>query len=398
MSRDVKMKTRGLFLTSKVSFDSEVAGGVQICSKELYDLLLKCDLDLKVYRVDFTRRIIPRARIKFRLDSYNMVDVHRVKRDLIHYIQSNGIEIVFLNMSGLVRLAKVIKEHFGDKLRVILFSHGNDSSDFLHRITTNSLHSRSLVKLVTRIKDVIRLGLLIYTESSYRRKYLDGVITISEIEKQIEKWLGAKRAFFLPRVLKCDYLEHKPDLNKVGFVGRLDHPPNYQGLALLLDEFGKLEIGRLKVRVVGTPGDWGKKLQNNYPFVEYLGELSGEELREEAATWSFFLNPIFWYSAGSSIKVSKGISWGIPIVSTLPGIRGYEWKAGNLVLANDPEDMATKILRELESLEHINFWADQTRLVASSGVSEEELASRMNMMITECSHQEAKDHLSYQLS
>lgn len=372
---EMKTKMKGLFLTSEISLNSPIAGGVQMCSGELYDLLSECDLDLKVYDVDFTRSVIPRAQIKFRLDAYHMIDVDKVKKDLIDYIKSHGIEIVFLNMSGLIRLAKVMKAHFGDKLKVILFSHGNDSGDLLHRITKNN------GSLMSKIKDIVRLGFLISTESSYRIKYLDGVIAISETEEQIERWLGAKRVFFLPRLLKRDFLKYEPDLDRIGFVGRLDHAPNYQGLTLLLDEFKKLDIGRLKVRVVGTPIHWGKKIQNHYSFVQYLGELSDDDLRKEAATWSFFLNPIFWYSAGSSLKLGKGISWGIPIASTLPGLRGYEWKSGRLLLADNPQDMAVKILKELNSLETINFWADQTRQVASSGVSKEELVSRLNRMM-----------------
>lgn len=369
------MKTKALFLTSKISLNSPIAGGVQMCSRELYDLLLECDIDLKVYDLNFTRSVIPRAQIKFRLDAYHMIDVGKVKKDLIDYIESHGIEIVFLNMSGLIRLAKVMKANFGDKLKVILFSHGNDSGDLLHRITKNRY------SLVSRIKDIVRLGFLMSTESSYRIKYLDGVITVSETEEQIERWLGAKSVFFLPRLLKRDFLKHEPDLDRIGFVGRLDHAPNHQGLTLLLDEFKKLDIGRLKVRVVGTPVCWGKKIQNHYSFVQYLGELSDDDLRKEAATWSFFLNPIFWYSAGSSIKLGKGISWGIPIASTLPGLRGYEWKSGRLLLADNPQDMAVKVLKELNSLERINFWADQTRQIASSGVSKEELVNRLNRMM-----------------
>lgn len=377
MTGEMKTKTKGLFLTSKISLDSPIAGGVQMCSRELCDLLLECDIDLKVYPLDFTRSVIPRARIKFRLDTYHMIDVDNVQKDLMDYIESHGVEIIFLNMSGLVRLAKVMKDRFGDRLKVILFSHGNDSSDLLHRITKNKYSP------VSRIKDIIRLGFLICTESAYRIKYLDGVIAISETEEQIERWLGAKSVFFLPRFLKCDFLKHEPDLDRIGFVGRLDHAPNYQGLILLLDEFKKCDIGRLKVRVVGAPVHWGKKIQNHYPFVQYLGELSDDDLRKEAATWSFFLNPIFWYSAGSSLKLGKGISWGIPIASTLPGLRGYQWRDGSLLLADNPRDMAVKILTELKSPEKINFWARQTKQVAASGISKEELVSRLNRMIHE---------------
>jgi hypothetical protein len=48
-----------------------------------------------------------------------------------------------------------------------------------------------------------------------------------------------------------------------------------------------------------------KKMKNSreYGFVNYLGELSDEKLRENASTWSLFLHPVF----GCSTKLEVAI-------------------------------------------------------------------------------------------
>lgn len=372
-------RLKGLFLTHDIYLNAPIPGGVQICSQEFFDLVAECGIDLKIYSVGFTRGLVERARIRMGLDCYNMFNVKHERVRLIQYIRSNAIDIVFLNMAGMLRFAKMIKESFAGGPQVILFSHGNNSVDLLHR-TTKPLERYAFFK---RIRDMVRLGVLIHFESRCRMKYLDGVITVSETEEQIEKWLGAQKVIFLPRVLKSDFVEHEPDLNRIGFVGRLDHPPNYQGLVLFLEELKTLERGALKVRLVGAPAKWGRNVQRNYSFVEYLGELSDSDLRREVQTWSFFLNPIFWYSAGCSFKLGKAIGWGLPVVTTLPGLRGYQWNEGSLLVADDPRDMALKVLREVKSLENVHFWASQTKRIAQSGISKQELAKRIRMMIVD---------------
>ena len=261
-----------------------------------------------------------------------------------------------------------MKDTFGDKVKTILLSHGNHSGDFLHLIT-KPLKRSSLIK---RKINKTRLGYLISTEATHRVKYLDGVIAISETEKEIENWFGAKQVVFMPRKLYADFVNYQPDLNRVGFVGRLDHPPNIQGIAILLDELIQHPLHELKLRLVGAPEKEGKKIAEKYKCVEYLGELSDADLEKEISSWSFFINPVWWYSTGASTKLAKGISWGIPIVTTTAGKRGYLWKEGNLLVSDTPKEMAKAILKEIQSKERIDYWSGQTRIVAKSGLTNED--------------------------
>jgi glycosyltransferase involved in cell wall biosynthesis len=257
-------------------------------------------------------------------------------------------------------------------VKIVLLSHGNHSGDFLH------LLSKPLGKkwIFRKWMDRYRLGNLIATESDFRVKWLDAVVALSETEKQIENWYGAKRVSFLPRRLYSDFLEIQPVSGRIGFVGRLDHPPNLQGLTLLLEEFSRRGI-KPEFRLVGAPSKYGAGIQRQFPFVNYLGELSDQDLENELKTWAFFTNPVWWYSTGSSTKLARAISWGLPIITSSAGMRGYEWKTGSLLVTDSPASMAEELINQSSDPGRINYWKEQTRMVATSGLAEADLARRI---------------------
>ena len=368
------MIKKAIFLTNKSSLYSTVNGGVQLCSQEFLEILNAADnISLEQYYVTFTKKIRQRILIKIGFENYSMYDVEKDKGALLSYIQNNRVGLVFINMASAVRYAKPIKEKFGKSVQVILLSHGNHSGDFLHLITKPLKRENFYL----RIRNKCRLGYLLSTEAEYRVKYLDGVVTLSETEKQIENWMNAKKTLFFPRFLKPAFLNYQPDLNRIGFVARLDHPPNIQGLGILCDWFLKMNIGNLKIRLVGAPQMDGIRIAKQYPFIDYQGELSDEALEQEAATWSFFLNPVWWYSTGASTKLAKAISWGIPIATTTPGRRGYSWNDGEIIETNSPEEMCEMILNSVKDINEIKRLADETRKAAASGPRLEDLTRQL---------------------
>ena len=364
---------KAVFLTHKNLLHSEITGGVQLCSQEFHFILESMEeFELVDYYVGFTRRIVDRARIRWSIENYSMYDVKADKKGLLQFLHANAVQYVFINMASAVRYAKTIKDEFGDAIKVILLSHGNHSGDFLHLITTPPKKESFIIQYIKKI----RLGFLVSTESLFRKKYLDAVITLSETERQIENWFGARNAVFLPRRLWDSFLQHEPVKGRIGFVGRLDHAPNYQGLQILLDELQRTGHEGLEIRLVGAPVANGRQVAEKYPFINYLGELSDADLDKEAATWCFFLNPVWWYSTGASTKLSKAISWGLPIITTTAGMRGYEWKQGELLVADTPHSMC-HAMRESLHLEKVRYWAGQTKMVAQNGLSLEDLQQRI---------------------
>ena len=125
----------------------------------------------------------------------------------------------------------------------------------------------------------------------------------------------------------------------------------------------------------------GKLLEKKYSQVTYLGELSNDNLETEVATWALLLNPVWWYSTGASTKLAKAISWGVPIVTTTAGMRGYKWHKGNLLVADTPKQMHSIINNNAFDLQNINTNTSQTQMVANSGYSIFELAEMLKKII-----------------
>ena len=366
--------TKAIFLTHEQALRSGITGGVQLCSQEFHHVIENMDdLVLTDYYVPYTKNIFQRVRIKLGMEDYSIYDVKKDAPALIKYIRDNGVGVVFINMASLVRYARPIREAFGDRVRIVLLSHGNHSGDFLHLISKPVRRLSAIKKLQSKL----RLGLLIATESEYRVRWLDGVVALSETERQIENWFGGRRVVFLPRRLYADFLPYEPVSGRVGFVGRLDHPPNLQGMAILLDAIAKIEHDNIHIRLVGAPESFGRELKQRYPFIEYLGELSDKELEKEVAGWSILLNPVWWYSTGASTKLSRAISWGVPIISTTAGMRGYDWTKGSLIMADSPEEMATLITRIAPDGEQVRYWAEQTRTIAMNGPTIDNLVEKI---------------------
>ncbi len=365
-------KHNALFLTHRTALHSGITGGVQLCSQEFRHIIENIsDIALTDYYVPYTKKISQRVSIRLGIENYSMYDVKKDAPDLLKHIRDNQVGIVFINMTSLVRFARPVKEAFGDRVKIILLSHGNHSGDFLHLITKPLTKPSGLRRMMNKI----RLGLLVSTEAEYRVRFLDGVVTLSETESQIENWFGGKRVVFLPRRLYQDFLAYAPVPGRIGFVGRLDHPPNLQGLSILLDALQKRDHAGIAIRVVGAPESFGRQLQQQYPFITYLGELPDKDLETEVASWSILLNPVWWYSTGASTKLSRAISWGVPIISTTAGMRGYNWKDGRMMVADTPEGMADEMLRTAVDPQQARYWAEQTRIIAAAGPSLEDLCN-----------------------
>jgi glycosyltransferase involved in cell wall biosynthesis len=198
---------------------------------------------------------------------------------------------------------------------------------------------------------------------------------------QIENWFGAKASLFLPRRMAAAFLTHQPVTGRIGFVGRLDHPPNLQGIEILMNVYSQTADNTIEIRLVGAPEAIGNQLAEKYRQINYLGELPDAALEKEAATWCILLNPVWWYSTGASTKLAKAISWGIPIVTTTAGMRGYKWNNGNLLVADTPQQMWTVIHENAHDIQIVNANAAQTKTVATSGYQVKELAAMLQQLI-----------------
>jgi hypothetical protein len=192
------------------------------------------------------------------------------------------------------------------------------------------------------------LGRTILAENDLRA-HIDVVCALSPFDAQMERWIGARRVGWLPRIIKPAPIDWCPQGQRLGFVGTLDHGPNLEGLVDVLKRLTSRNTQRLRIRVIGGPSATGQWLAERYPIVDYLGPADDATLAEEASTWNAFIHPVFCYARGCSTKLATAIAWQIPIVTTTVGHRGYQWREGELVVANDPSRYVDECLRLLDN-------------------------------------------------
>lgn len=371
------MNPRALFLSNRIYFDdSKKEGGVRLCTME-YLSLVQLLFETHLFFVQTRRDIRYRIKVKSGFNAYDDYDVDSYRFQLINLIKQQGITYVFLNLSNTVPFARIIKNEFGDTVKIILCSHGNESGDYLHEVVKH----RGKVPLYKRLISTYTLGKLLKSEARFRQVFLDLVLTVSPVEEAIEKWIGAKDVFMVPRTIKSNPLPWNPSNGRIGFIGDLSHWPNYYGLDELCKHLSNTDNKHIELRLVGSPTDTGKKLAEKYSFVNYLGYLPAKDLEQEACTWCFFLNPVFYYSRGVSTKLAKAISWGIPVISTTIGCRGYVWKEGGVVLAENASSMAGCIIDYANDSDYIRKAKEQIDLLGKSGLSLEEIATNLKKII-----------------
>jgi glycosyl transferase family 1 len=346
------------------------SGGVQLYTRELIDVLRAAGFDLNVVDYETDRSALTRLRRRVRPRPYS----DQLPSDLTNRVyelqQRSGSEFIFLTSVALAPLAQMLRAGENDsKLKIVLFSYGLESVDYLHVARARSFaNARRVAKI---------LGRQLIAECR-QRNVIDYVFTLAPFEAEIERWLGAKNVSWLPRTIPTgEELDWKPDPCRLGCVSTLDHPPNYEGLHRFLEEFQKVAPAELQFRVVGGPRAFGQALVARFGHAaKYLGPLDDQHLREEASTWSGFVHPLFCYSRGCSTKLAVALSWRIPIVTTLAGARGYRWRHGHIPLAETPSDLAALAI-SLSKLSNAQAIREQIRAVAESSPTIEEVGREL---------------------
>jgi glycosyltransferase involved in cell wall biosynthesis len=324
-----------LFISYERFVKYKIAGGVQLCTEEFLEYFKLAKYEVETYLLGVTTNKVKRLKIKFGLEVYDMFDFEHHAKLIAKQINEASIKIVALNQVNLSPLIPYIKLLVPKEVKFICLSHGNETGDYLHDITENN--SPNYIQNW-------KLGKQLVLESTFFKSYYNGVIVISEHEIFINKWLGAQQVLFLPRILYNNFINWNPTDNRIGFVGTLEHLPNKKSIELVAKSLKELNF-KGELRLVGGSSEVGNYFKNKFSFINYLGKLSDEALKNEVVTWELFLNPVFWYSRGSSTKLAQALNWGIPVLSTPAGRRGYIFSNNEFIVDNhNPQDFAIKII------------------------------------------------------
>jgi glycosyltransferase involved in cell wall biosynthesis len=357
------MKPKAIFLTNKIYIDKSLnEGGVRLCTED-YIELLSFKFDLLIFSVENRKSIWYRILVKLGINQYNDFNNQPKVKELQNFILKNDITYLFLNQCNTAFFGIELKKYFGDKISVFICSHGNESGDLLHELT----RFQNVLPLYRKVLANWTLGKTIRAEVNQRANGIDGVLTVSEVETQIENWLGAKKVFFVPRTIVSQPLPYNNRLGVVGFVGDLSHAPNFHGIKSVCEALNRIQNSKdLQIRIVGSATQESEVLRRDYQFVNCLGYLSNEELAIECESWSFFLNPVFYYSRGVSTKLAKALGMGLPVITTEIGNRGYQWEEGDLPTVNSPQQMASKILELAFDSDKIKHYRKQVIQIVNS--------------------------------
>lgn len=352
---------KALFICNSKFLDTSFPeGGVTFCTDE-YIRLIKKQFDVIAFAVDYSSSFFYKIKKKTGLAVYEDYEVEHYGDALKNSIINNEIGYVFLNLTNTANFSVLIRK-ISPQVKTILCSHGNESGDFLHDIGFHNKYEQ----LKKRIA-VYALGKMLLKEQ-YFRKSIDLVLTVSEVETNIEKWLGAQKVFLVTRTFQQKTANPLPTKGRVGFIADLSHEPNYYGIRIVCEELS-LRDAKIALRLVGSGAKRGELLQRDFSFVTYLGHLNDQDLDIEINSWTFALNPVFYYSRGVSTKLGKMLGEGIPSITTEKGLRGYSWHEGELPIANTPKQMACLMIADASDATKIDYYRNEVRKIQRSAPS-----------------------------
>jgi glycosyltransferase involved in cell wall biosynthesis len=326
---------KGLFVCNWRDI-SPNAGGVQRCTSEYMRLIAKAGVAMEVKTVDIDARPGTRVARKLQQSPYFRSIRKQDAEDLSRI--APGLDLVLCNQVNLVGgVAEALRNlPAQQRPKLVALSHGSEITDMIHFVGADRAlplsgrgHQSSWRTMGRTLRDEV-----------LSRKHVDGVVCLSESDLPFEHWYGTRRAIAISREVTSAPTNWSPSQDRFGFVGTLDHVPNLEGLVGVLDELRERNSNHLIVRVVSNGSSAGQWLSERYSFVQYLGPLSDPELESEAQSWRAFLNPIFLYSRGASTKLSQALGWGLPIITTPHGRRGYVWTDGGVIEARSAKEFA----------------------------------------------------------
>lgn len=363
---------RALFLHDDDDLSATIAGGVQLCTREFLAIVQAASERTETLAVQRSRAAADRVLRRAHLSAYRLYRPQEYATRLDDALRSLDATHVFLNRAELLRFSPLLR-HLKPAVQVVVMSHGNQSGDDLYEIAGPLGRRTGLARFTA----TWQLGLDLVTESWHRHRHVDGVCAMSQEEAVIERWLGARRTLVLPRLVEPAPLDWRPIANRAGYVGTLDHTPNRAALTSLCEELRA--AGRPpELRVVGGPESVGREFATKYSFVTYVGRLPDADLAAEVASWSVFLNPIFWLARGASMKLRQGLAWGVPVLTTESGRRGYEWRDGDVpTTADQPAVFASRLLALLGSADNLKAAHAASLAAAGTAPTARQLANRL---------------------
>jgi hypothetical protein len=364
---------KALFLSDQHALTAG-GGGQQQCTREYVEVLRRAGFDLVDVLFSTDRALPTRLRRRLLRVPYADIVPKEFFSRVLAAVAEHRPEFVFCNLYNLIPLGPRLRERLPRATKVVLLSHGLASVDEVHagRIASQPDRLTPLPPV-----DPARVGRMLALEADALPSF-DHVFCLAPFEVEICRWLGARSVSWCPRVLESTALiDWNPTGDRVGIIGTLDHPPNLDGVEQFCAALSAAGPGRLRLRLITRSSQIAAALKKRHAFVDDLGPLERRDAVEaEAGTWSAFVHPVFCFAMGCSTKVATGLSWGLPVLTTAAGLRGYVWKDGRIPTATTAAELAALAIEVMDTNKAAIVRGEALR-IARSGPSVTDVAMQV---------------------
>jgi hypothetical protein len=356
------IKETVLFISNSKFIDNNTfVGGVKSCTND-FRKTIESAYNVELFPIEFHTNLVKKIKRKLGFKGYSRYKPSIYAENLMNIIEVKSITKIFLNNSNTILFGQLLKK-INPQIKIILCSHGNESGDYLHDIVRFGDQLSTIQKSIAKYN----LGDFIFVESYMRKHFIDCSMVVSQVEKELENWLGAKKVFQMSPCIIPEFIEINTNQPIVGFVGDLSHPPNYYGLHLFCKEIVNQNLQeKITLRIVGKAKGPAIKLKKEFDFIEVKGYLTDEELKKEMYEWMFFLNAVYYYSKGISTKLALALTNGIPALSTQAGNRGYLFSKGHIMDVSGVQEQVLLFKQLSEDRNKYDLFKNNFLLSASS--------------------------------
>jgi len=183
-----------------------------------------------------------------------------------------------------------------------------------------------------------------------RLNQYDGVVTLTETDKDVLQCAGVKRPIFVsPAAVNTKEMAYGGWNGNLVFIGGFGHHPNQEGIDWFLSEVAPLidwsQYPQTRLKMIGLGWPLSYERDFNGLRVQVLGYV--DDLSEFAAR-SMMIVPILTGS-GMRMKILDAAALSVPFVSTSVGAEGLDFADGESCMIGDDAKIFAKALVKLMS-------------------------------------------------
>lgn len=308
--------------------DSDESNGVTRTWKNLNKIYL-----FKVYKKTILNKLFYYFQFKIpylEYNKFNNIDLTKLKTDkgIIWFAE---LESYFLLKQNLDKLNyyKILDAHNVDYIRL-----------------KSEMNTKSFAYKMLSQPFVIRLK---YEEIKAIKK-MDHIIVCSDVDKKyFAKYIPENKITVIPNGVDCNNFKPTKETNSntVLFMGKLNYPPNLDGIVYYIEKIHpilKQKLKNIRLNILGlNPPKELIKLANKDRSIVIKGFV--KDVRSELKKAKICICPVR-YGSGTRLKILEYMAMNRPVVSTAKGAEGLRVTDDkDILLADSPGDFANSIIK-----------------------------------------------------